>query len=336
MNQSLKETTSMNRQDRSLAAYEAAVMHFVQGETMESIARRLSVSRSTVSRLIAEAKDEGLVQVTIHPPEEAAGEMQARIAQMFNVRVKVVPVPFGVNETRRLNAVAQVAGITVSNLMKPDTIIGLAWGNTVAAIVDHLVPRPARGSIAVQLNGAANASTTGVPYAGSLMEAFGKAFGAAVQYFAVPAFFDFAATREALWRERSINAVREVQQRADIALFGIGSLTSKNPSMVYSGGYLSEGELEKLREDGVVGDICTVLLRGDGSWEDLEINSRASGPTPTLLRQIPQRIGVVSGADKIPATVAALLAGVITDLIIDEDSAELLHEYALRSIKAGK
>lgn len=321
----------MNRQDRTLAAYEAAVMHFVQGETMESIARRLSVSRSTVSRLISEARDEGLVQITIHPPQEAASEMQARISQMFNVRVKVVPVPFGVNEARRLNAVAQVAGITVSNLMKPETVIGLAWGNTVAAIVDHLVPRQARGSIAVQLNGAANASTTGVPYAGSLMEAFGKAFGAAVQYFAVPAFFDFAATREALWRERSINAVREVQQRADIALFGIGSLTSKNPSMVYSGGYLSEDELAILREDGVVGDICTVLLRGDGSWEDLEINSRASGPTPTMLRKIPQRIGVVSGTDKVPATVAALRAGVITDLIIDEDCAELLHEYALRS-----
>lgn len=321
----------MNRQDRVLAAYEAAVMHFVQGETMESIARRLCVSRSTVSRLIAEAKDTGLVQITIHQPQEVANEMQYRISQMFNVRVKVVPVPFGVNETRRLNAVAQVAGIEVSNLMKPESVIGIAWGNTVAAIVEHLVPRQARGSIAVQLNGAANASTSGVPYAGALMDAFGKAFGAAVHYFAVPAFFDYAATREALWQERSIAAVRQIQQRADIALFGIGSLTSKSPSMVYSGGYLSVQELDELREDGVVGDICTVLLRGDGSWEDIEINSRASGPSPTILRKIPRRIGVVSGADKVVPTVAALRAGLITDLIIDEDCATLLHEYAVRS-----
>lgn len=321
----------MNRQDRAQAAYEAAVMHFVQGETMESIARRLSVSRSTVSRLISEAKDTGLVQVTIHPPQAAASELQSTIGEMFNVGVKVVPVPFGVNEARRLNAVAQVAAITVSNLMKPDTVIGVAWGNTIASLVDHLVPRPARGSIAVQLNGAANASTTGIPYAGSLMEQFGKSFGSAVQHFSVPAFFDFAETRDALWRERSINAVREIQQKADIALFGIGSMTSKSPSLVYSGGYLSFDEIRELREDGVVGDICTVLLRGDGSWEDLEINSRASGPTPTDLQKIPQRIGVVSGTDKIAATVAALRAGVITDLVIDEDSAELLHAFVQRS-----
>lgn len=321
----------MNREDRSLAAYEAAVMHFIQGETMESIARRLSVSRSTVSRLIAEAKDEGLIQITIHPPAEAASEMQVRLSQMFDVHVKVVPVPFGVNETRRLNAVTQVAGIMVSDLMKPESVIGVAWGNTVAAVVDHLVPRPARGSIAVQLNGAANASTSGVPYAGSLMEAFGRAFGASVHYFAVPAFFDYAATREALWQERSIAAVREIQQWADIALFGIGSLTAKNPSMVYSGGYLSAEELDSLRREGVVGDICTVLLRADGSWKDLEINSRASGPTPTDLRKIPRRIGVVSGSDKVVATVAALRAGLITDLVVDEDTADLIYEYSMRS-----
>ncbi len=321
----------MNRTDRAQAAYEAAVMHFVQGETMESIARRLSVSRSTVSRLISEAKENGLVQVTIHPPQAAASELQTAISNMFDVRVKVVPVPFGVNETRRLNAVAQVAAITISELMKPETIIGVAWGNTIAAVVDHLVPRPARGSIAVQLNGAANASTTGVPYTGALMEEFGKAFGSDVQYFAVPAFFDYADTREALFRERSINAVRELQKRADVALFGIGSMTSQNPSLVYSGGYLSQEEIRELREEGVVGDICTVLLRGDGSWEDLEINSRASGPTPTDLKKIPQRIGVVSGTDKISATVAALRAGLITDLIIDEDSAELLYAFVLRA-----
>lgn len=104
---------------------------------------------------------------------------------------------------------AQVAGIEVSNLMKPESVIGIAWGNTVAAIVEHLVPRQARGSIAVQLNGAANASTSGVPYAGALMDAFGKAFGAAVHYFAVPAFFDYAATRRRCGRNvRSLRCGR--------------------------------------------------------------------------------------------------------------------------------
>ena len=45
-----------------MRAYEAASMYYVQGETMEVIAHHLRVSRSTVSRLLARARQEGVVR----------------------------------------------------------------------------------------------------------------------------------------------------------------------------------------------------------------------------------------------------------------------------------
>lgn len=314
--------------ERQSTAYEAAMMHYIQGETMETIARRLKVSRSTVSRLIKTARDEGLVQITLHPPQEAASNLGSWISERFGIKTHVVPVPFKSNDARRLNAVAQIAGVIISEAMEPNTIIGVAWGNTVSAIADHLAPRQAAGSVVVQLNGAANPSTTGIPYAGAIMEAFGHAHGSTVQHFSVPAFFDYAETREALWRERSIASVRALQGRADVAVFGVGSVSGPNVSLVYSGGYLSPEDLMKIQEDGVVGDVCTVLLRADGTWRDLEVNARASGPTPDELATIPRRICVVSGLDKVTATLAALRAGVVTDLVIDEDTAARLREIS--------
>lgn len=180
----------------------------------------------------------------------------------------------------------------------------------------------------VQLNGAANPSTTGIPYAGAIMEAFGRAHGSMVQHFSVPAFFDFTSTKEALWRERSIASVRKLQASADVAVFGVGSVSGQNISLVYSGGYLSPEDLMTIKDDGVVGDVCTVLLRADGTWRDLPINERASGPTPDELMQIGRRLCVVSGVDKVVATRAALRAGVVTDLIIDEDAAARLREIS--------
>ncbi|QRV02432.1 helix-turn-helix domain-containing protein [Arcanobacterium phocisimile] len=312
--------------ERVSAAYEAATMHYVQGETMETIARRLNVSRSTVSRLIKVAREEGLVQITLHAPQETSSKNATWISQHYGVRTHVVPIPFQANEARRLTAVAQMTGVLISNLMEPHTVIGVAWGNTVSAIADHLVPRPAHGSVVVQLNGAANPSTTGIPYAGAIMEAFGRAHGSMVQHFSVPAFFDYAATKEALWRERSIESVRKLQASADIAVFGVGSMTGRNVSLVYSGGYLSSDDLASIKDDGVVGDVCTVLMRADGSWKDLAINKRASGPTPDELKKIKRRLCVVSGVDKVVAARAALHAGVVTDLIIDEDAAARLRD----------
>lgn len=315
-------------EDRRRIAYEAAVLHYVQGETMETVARRLGVSRSTVSRLISLARDEGLVRISLHPPTENSDSLSARISEIFGITAHVVPVSPTSTDVRRLDAVATVAGAIISDLVKPGHTIGVAWGTTISAVTDHLSPRPAPGSIVVQLNGAANSSTTGIPYAGQIIDSFGKAFGSTVRHFPVPAFFDFAETREAMWRERSLSAVRELQQTTDIAVFGVGSFNSPLASHVYVGGYLSPQDISVLRAEGVVGDVCTVLLRPDGSYEDIEINKRATGPTPGELRKIPRRICVVAGASKVLPLHGALLAGAVTDLIIDEGAAWKLLDLA--------
>lgn len=321
-------------EDRRRIAYEAAVLHYVQGETMETVARRLGVSRSTVSRLISLARDEGLVRISLHPPTENSDSLAARLSDVFGVTAHVVPVSPTSTDVRRLDSVATVAGAIISDLVQPGNTIGVAWGTTISAVTDHLSPRPAPGSIVVQLNGAANSSTTGIPYAGQIIDSFGKAFGSTVRHFPVPAFFDFAETREAMWRERSLAAVRELQRTTDVAVFGVGSFNSPLASHVYVGGYLSPKDIATLRAEGVVGDICTVMLRPDGSYEDIEMNRRATGPTPAELRKIPRRICVVAGSSKVLPLHGALMSGAITDLIIDEAAAWKLLDLSTGQRKA--
>ena len=72
-----------------LRAYEAASMYYVQGETMEVIAHHLGVSRSTVSRLLARARQEGVVRVSLVQPG-GAGSLEGRMAQVFGVRTHIV------------------------------------------------------------------------------------------------------------------------------------------------------------------------------------------------------------------------------------------------------
>ena len=155
------------------------------------------------------------------------------------------------------------------------------------------------------------------------MSRFAQAYDAESLLFPVPAFFDYAETREALWRERSIARVREMQLQCGLAVFGVGSVAGGLPSHVYSSGYLDDEARAELSRDHVVGDVCTVLLRQDGSWADIALNTRASGPTPLQLRRIPRRLGVVAGVGKARALVAALRAQVMTDLVVDEKTARV-------------
>jgi DNA-binding transcriptional regulator LsrR (DeoR family) len=299
----------------------AATMYYLQDEQMDAIARRLGISRSTVSRLLKAARESGLVQIAVRPEQGAAAGLADHVMRTFGVRVHVVPVRLGAGDAERLDQVARVAARLLMDLFDDEMVLGVAWGTTVSAVARALGRKPTRGGTVVQLNGAANTLTSGVDYASTIITAFGAAFDAQVRHFPVPAFFDYAATREAMWRERSVQRVLSVQRRTDVVLFGVGALGGQAPSHVYSAGYLDDSDLAALYAAGVVGDVCTVFLREDGSYRDIEINRRATGPTPAELAHVPRRLCVVAGEGKLRPLLAAMRAGVVTDLVIDEPTA---------------
>lgn len=302
----------------------AATMYYLQDEQMDAIARRLGTSRSTVSRLLKAARESGLVQIAVRPQLDVTTGLADELRASYGVRAHVVPVRVGARQVDRLDQVANVAARLLMDLFDDEMVLGVAWGTTVSAVARRLGRKPTRSGTVVQLNGAANTVTSGLDYASTIITAFGAAFDAEVRHFPVPAFFDFAETREAMWRERSVQRVLAVQRRTDIALFGVGALGGQVPSHVYSSGYLDEKDLGALYTAGVVGDVCTVFLREDGSHEDIAINRRATGPTPEELARVPRRLCVVAGEAKLRPLLAAMRAGVVTDLVIDEPTARRL------------
>lgn len=318
----------MNHEETLLAA---SSMYYLQDMKMESIASHLHMSRSSVSRLLKQARESGLVEITLRPtPTRAPGTSQA-IHNRFGVDVYVVPTADSATVAERLEQVAMTTARMVSGWFDSDMVLGVAWGTTLAAIARHLNKKTTRGSTIVQLNGAANNHTSGVDYVANLVSLFGDAFDARVQLFPVPAFFDYAETRRAMWRERSVARVLELQRRADIALFSIGAVAGEVPSHVYSAGYLESEDIALLDAEGVVGDVCTVFLRADGTYEDLSLNERATGPTPAELKRVPRRVCAVAGDSKVVPLLAALRAGLITHLVLDEQTATRLVELEERS-----
>lgn len=309
---------------RSRDALRAAQMYYLQDLTMDAVARELETSRSTVSRLLSMARETGLVQIQINNPLERAPSLEQQIRRRFGVEAHVVPVADIVAESEVLDRVAIQAARTIGPLMDSNAVIGVAWGSTLSAVSHHLTRKVTHDSTIVQLNGAGNTQTTGITYASEILRRFGQAYGARVEQFPVPAFFDHAATKQAMWAERSVKRILDLQERMTMAIFGVGSVDAGIPSHVYSGGYLDGGDLRQLAGNQVVGDVATMFFRADGSHQDIPLNERSTGPELDLLKQVRRRICVVSGETKINGLRGALAAGLATDLILDEGSARRL------------
>jgi DNA-binding transcriptional regulator LsrR (DeoR family) len=176
----------------------------------------------------------------------------------------------------------------------------------------------------VQLNGSGNTQILANAISSEIIMQFATNYGARPHPFPVPAFFEYAETKTALWRERSVRRLIELQQRCDVMLYSIGALSAAVPSQIHIGGYLEPQDLESVTRDGAVGDIATVFYRADGSYRDIALNARTSGPDLALFRQARHSICVVSGLGKVDGIRAALRGGFMNELIIDEPTARLL------------
>ncbi len=310
--------------ERARDALTAAHLYYMQDLTMDAIAQELHTSRSSVSRLLSHARSTGLVDIQIRSPLDAPSRLEKEILERFHVTAHVVPVPDNASDVDRLERVALSVARILGQYFDSNMTLGVAWGSTMNAISRHVTPKATHNSQIVQLNGAGNMRTTGLAYASEILGRFGAAFGAHVQQFPVPAFFDDPGTKQALWRERSVSRLLEIQGRMDVALFGLGSPFSEVTSHVYAGGYLDQSDYDILSEAGVVGDVATVFFRADGGTEGIALNDRSSGPDFAVLRRTPRRICVVSGSSKLASLTGALKADLITDLFLDEGTARAL------------
>ncbi|MGF2948159.1 sugar-binding transcriptional regulator [Microbacterium alcoholitolerans] len=310
------------------AALTAAKLYYLQDMTMDAIAAELGTSRSSVSRLLSHARDTGLVDIRVNSPLERVGSVEDEIRSRFHVNAHIVPMSGIVNDVDRLERVALTAGRLLSQFIESNMVVGVAWGSTISKVSRSLVQKETHNTVCVQLNGAGNTQTSGLEYSSDILQRFGQAFGAQVEQFPVPAFFDDPDTRDAVWRERSTRRVLAFQSKMDIAVFGLGSPQAEVPSRVYVGGYLNRDDYRSLREDGAIGDVATVFFRADGSWKDIRLNARSTGPGLDRLRRAPRRMCVVSGAAKLGSLRAAIAAGILTDVVLDEGLARLLAEEA--------
>ena len=320
-------TNPGSTQDRKISeAVKAARMYYYQNMTTQAIAREFQVSRSTISRLISFARENGLVSIRVNDPTEEPNQLASMIQERFRVqRVHVVPVSVLSGEGEWLQRVANYTASYLNTIFDSTMILGVAWGTTLTAISSHLLRKSTHQAQVVQLNGAGNTQSTGIEYASQIIMRFAENYQARAHLFPVPTFFDFPETKQALWREGSIRRILDLQNQADLLLYSIGSVNAGVPSHVYSGGYLTETDYRMLESHQVAGDIATVFFREDGSWSDIPINRRSSGPDLDLIQET-RGICVVSGLAKVRGLFGALQGGMMTELIVDEPTARAFIE----------
>jgi deoxyribonucleoside regulator len=309
-------------EDQFLLA-EVAQLYYVRDLTQEQIAQRIGVSRSNVSRMLKEAREQGMVEIRIHSPLRTVPGLQEELISRLGLRECLVLADLDRDSQifEATNTVTQVAALAArylqENIAEGD-IIGLGWGSSVYRVVHNRFLREERNVTVVQAMGSIGATITELDGIATTARLAGV-LRASAHYMHAPMLVADAAVRAGLMLDPHIRKTLEVARRADTLVASVG--TTGREQGQYRTGYLSEADLEYIRGQGVIGEVCGTYYALDGSLIPLEMNERTIAIGSEELKRIPTRVGVSSGAEKPAANIGAARASLINILITDENTA---------------
>lgn len=302
--------------DKALMA-RIAWLYYNHGLTQQAIGDMLGFSRNKVLRLLARARDEGIVQIRVDHPSIRYMELEERLTAAFGFREALV-VPSGDTPEQTLEALGQFGAMYLERTVAPGDAVGTAWGVTLRQVARHLRPRPLSDVTVVQLLGGLHADGLINPL--DVARVVAEKFEGRLQMLYTPAIVDTPEIRDALLSDNAIAQTLAAGASVKKALVGIGDVTDDSSLLRWQA--LSPAEMAELRRLGAVGDILGRHFDIHGRPVETPLSERTIGISLDALQAIPHVIAVAGGARKVEAIVGALRGGYVDTLITDHRTAE--------------
>ena len=269
------------------------------------------------------------MEVRIHRVLNFDHELETRLINEFALKsAQAVSVGKPSNEY-----ILKYLGTAGAQLLKrylaSGLVLGLSWGTSVSSTVDEVeIKEPLKAKI-VQLVGALDARNT--EYDGhTLVQRLAEKLGGEGYYLNAPFLCPDPQTAISLRKAGSIKETLNLAKKAKVALVGIGSATPAYSSY-YLAGYVPLKELEKLQQEGAVGDVCGLHFNIHGKDCCAEFCERSVTIYKKDLLNIPIRIGVAGGEGKAEPVLGALRGGYINVLVTDAITARRVLDLARQS-----
>jgi DNA-binding transcriptional regulator LsrR (DeoR family) len=298
-----------------------ARLYYLDGLGQNEVAKFAKVSQAKVSRLLALAKERGIVRITVADYDPRRRELEERLCGRLGLaHAVVIKSSEGLEGADLRRAVGHFGAAPVDALIQPRDTVALAGGRTIHELVHHLPASRAKALTVVQSMGSVD-STVNAFDAQEVGRVMAQRLGGSFLSLNTPAFFPEKRTRDALLQLEQVRRVHEQLDAAQVAIVGLGTLSN---SVFVERGTLDATMIRELEKAGAVGEVCGRFITADGEecatpWRDRVISVQID-----QLRKIPQVIAVVSGSDRSAALLAAIQGQVIKSLVIDELGATAL------------
>jgi DNA-binding transcriptional regulator LsrR (DeoR family) len=302
--------TDVNEVDVDLVT-EVAVLYYLRRMNQEELSKHFNTSRSTISRLLKQAHEIGVVEINVRANANVAHELEAEFQKRFGIARLFCAVDRPDPDGQRLDVASLVSNYLSKTLIN-GSVVAVGMGRNVGAIADApgtLEPRD------VLFASAIGGSTLGgeAVNADHIARRLAARFGGRSETLYAPAIVADPIMRSALLTNESVKRTLDRARKADVALIGVGDLT-EDSNMIRMG-WLTPHEVSKARATGTIGDMMgNDFLDIRGKPSRTIVQGRVIGLTIAELGPIQDVIVIASESTKSGIILGALRTGVVNTL----------------------
>ena len=294
----------------------ACWLYYEDGMTQGDIADAMGISRATVNSYLAEARERGIVNISIEPARLASLTVAQELKRHFGL-VDCLVVPSDDNARPLIERLGVAGAQALQRLLKSGDTLAVSWGRTVLAVGERAAAPGLQDVTVVQATGGTRASFAYTPEL--CASSIADAVGGKLINISAPAIVSTPDIRDVLLREPLIESQFQTLSRANKALFGISSLRPN--STIHTSGFFESVSLQDYLARNAVGVVAGRFIDGHGRPITGPLDERTIGISLDMLKNIGLRIAVAGGFDKVPAILAALRGSYVNVLITDAATA---------------
>ena len=300
-------------------AVRVARCYYQLGMTQQEIAAFAGIGRARVIRLLAEARDKGLVTIHINSPLLENVELAERLVERYELRTAEVCLSHATDGGELAEQLGVAASEFVLRLLADNLTIALGWGVTLKALARRIERTNSNGVSVVSLLGSLTQRSS-IDRFEATTELAAK-LGAECFYLPTPIICDSKKSRDLLVEQFMFREIQARALAADLALVSIGGLNSDTIRMA---NLFDEDECNSANRHGAIGNFLGLYIDEQAEAIDHPINQRIVGVPGVKFKQIPRRVIVSAGESKVAAMHAVLTKGLLTDLVTDQATARAL------------
>lgn len=295
-----------------------AYLYYVKHMSQEEISKALSIYRTTVSRMLTQARSEGIVQIKIALFNSELFELEEIFKKTYGLKsVVIVASEPDDSEVDKEEKLATIASQWLRNHINDGDFVGLSWGASIGQAVAKIESKRLEEATFIPIVGGPSYINSKY-HINTLVYEMARKFQGNSIFVNATVVQESKELAEGIFNSKYFEEIKYYWEKLDMVIVGVGGVLSYRKSQWRD--LITEADLEDLKLREAIGDCCCRFFDQEGKVLKGELDRRTIGFPLENLIKVKRSVAIARGKVKARAIRALLKRGYINSLITDQET----------------